>query len=72
MDKIKNKWICQISIGENKIGGGELSNSGHTSVRAGHIRAKHKDVQLCDSTTQQQSLKQSILDKHPYKTESDR
>lgn len=46
LDKNKNKWICQVKNGSDKICGAELANSGNTSGRTLHVEAKHKDIQL--------------------------
>ena len=46
LDKVQNKWICQVKIGNDKICGAALANSGKTSGRTTHIESKHKQIQL--------------------------
>ena len=37
------KWVCQVIVNEKKCGA-ELSKSGNTSGRKGHITSMHKDI----------------------------
>ena len=45
LDKPKMKWVCQVMVNGKKCGA-ELSKSGNTSGRKGHITSMHKDIIL--------------------------
>ena len=66
LDKPKNKWICQVKIGQS-ICGQELANTGNTSGRLNHIKYKHKQIELAKPKTNPKTTQSDSASESPFK-----
>ncbi len=68
------KYVCQVKV-NGKICGESIANTGNTSGRSLHLKAKHQDVYnkiVPAEKPEVPSIKDAFLGKNPYDRESAR